>query len=125
MNFYTYNDDSKPNYDSWSRYVQVKGSSMDLDCTIFMNEECDVPRFRIDQFIVNGLTIEVGGGPDSYVDFPNGRPTGTVLSADVDEACNTLLGRLQQQPIKAEYPGSKWWNAPNSIDAEDEDGFKW
>lgn len=126
MNFFTRNDEAKAEYKDWSRYLQVMGpASMQLDCTIFMNEEFSYPRFRIDSIFVCGLTISVGGGPKSYVDFPNGKPSETVLFKDVEEACNILLGRLQSSNINAEYPEKdEWWNAPNDIENEDE-GFKW
>lgn len=127
MKFFTRNDDAVATYKGWSRYVEVMGpNNMALDCTIFFDEEFSWPRFRIDSIVMGGFVIEVGGGPQSYVDFPNAGPSGTVLSKDVDEACDILLGRLQSSHFVAEYPEkTEWWNAPEVKDEDEDDSFKW
>lgn len=124
---------SETTYHSWDRKFEAHGNGMTIGCQVFFDETAHVEaQFRIDYIVMGGLSIDVGGGPESHIDFPYAGPEGLILSRDIDEAITTLLGRLQAQCIRVEYPDHDqpdgWWNAPETtedVDVDDDDDDFW
>lgn len=103
----------------WSRDVVAKGNGMIVEGSVFYHfMEHTYPQYRINSITMNGLTVTVGGGPESHVDFPNlGAPNGYIDPDDLDVAIQTLLARLQKgAAIAANYP--------DAVDDEDKP-FSW
>lgn len=94
--------------DSWETRFSVYDACEDiqLDCRAFYNADAhSCPQLRIDTIWLNGLvSIDVGGGPQSIVDFPYGGPMMQVHDEQVQDAIDVLLGRIQGTRFVYEYP---------------------
>ena len=95
--------------DSWEKGIKVRCPeySMTLYCVLFYNEGYhDCVQLRINQITVGGLSIIVTGGPQSHADVPNidpHDPPHDILSKDISDACERLLGNIQRSVITAEW----------------------
>ena len=115
----------------WERAISVADSGITWHCRLIGGSARETI-FRVDSIsVADIITIEIGGGPWSYVKVP-WQFCSEVSVADIEDPLKVISARILASDKRLhfefpeEIPNLKWWAEQEADDDdEDEEGFRW